>query len=120
MKDEKFKVILNTRKLLFLIDKSLNNVPNREKALIDRIKNVSYDLLECIYLANNLDAKYHKNNRLFYEHKSLAKLNILDFLVEELYAKKYISEKQNKNIVSYLVTINKLIKGWINFEENDN
>lgn len=120
MNNEDFKVIFNTRKMIFLIDKYLVNVPNREKALTDRIKNTSYDILEYIYLANNLDKIKFKDKRIYYEYKAVSKINVLDFLIEEIYHKRYISEKNFKEIINYILGVNKLMRGWIKFEESNN
>ena len=52
MKEEKFKVINLIRELVIYIDNYLENFPRKDIELKNRIKNLSYDMLELAYKAN--------------------------------------------------------------------
>lgn len=120
MKDSSFKVVVSAYKLINLIDVSTVNVPNREKMYLDRLEATMYDLVSNIFTANNLDTNIFKKERLYLESTSLANLNILGFLINRAYKKGYITEKNVRAIAHQIESMEKLIKGWINFEENDN
>lgn len=52
MQKEKFKVINFIRELIINIDKNLDNFPKKDIEIKNRIRNISYDLLENVYIAN--------------------------------------------------------------------
>ena len=52
MKEEKFKIIQYIRELIIHIDNNLDNFPKKDIELKNRIRNISYDLLEIAYEAN--------------------------------------------------------------------
>ena len=54
MKEERFKVINFIRKLILFIDKELNNFPKKDIEIKNRVRNISYDILELAYEANNI------------------------------------------------------------------
>ncbi len=76
MKEEKFKVINYIRNLLVVIDNELDNFPKKDIEIKNRIRNNSYDLLEIVYYANNIQDRLQKKNML---DQAIAKIKILDF-----------------------------------------
>ena len=52
MKEERFKIIQYIRELIINIDNNLDNFPKKDIELKNRIRNISYDLLEIAYEAN--------------------------------------------------------------------
>lgn len=62
MKEEKFKVINFIRELVIYIDKYLENFPRKDIELKNRIKNLSYDMLELAYQANISNENENKIN----------------------------------------------------------
>ena len=80
MKEEKFKVINFIRELIIYIDKNLENFPRKEIEIKNRIRNISYELLELAYMANI--TQYDKNK---YIEEIIAKIKVLDFLLNLFY-----------------------------------
>lgn len=74
MKEEKFKVINFIRELVIYIDKYLDNFPKKDIEIKNRIRNISYDLLELAYKAN-----ITKENKIEYINDIIAKIKVLDF-----------------------------------------
>ena len=91
MKEEKFQVINFIRKLILEIDKELNNFPKKDIELKNRIRNISYDLLELSYEANTSNNIQTKEVLL---EKIIAKIKILDFLLNLCYDKMIINNKK--------------------------
>ncbi len=111
MKNEKFKVIQFIRELILMIDKYMENFPKKEIELRNRIRYNSYDVLEITYEANcAIDIEYKK--RLL--EKAIAKIKIIDFLLNLSYDKKIINEKQYTKFGDKMDNIIKYITGWIN------
>ena len=91
MKEEKFKIIQYIRELIINIDNNLDNFPKKDIELKNRIRSTSYDLLEIAYEANTIQEKEEKIKLLY---KLVAKLKIIDFLINICYDKQIINDKR--------------------------
>ena len=111
MKVEKFKVIQFVRELLIIIDKNMDNFPKKDIELKNRIRKNSYDFLEIIYEANNSQNIELKKELL---NKCLAKIKVIDFLLNLSYDKEIISEKKYYKFGNKIDDISKYIIGWTN------
>lgn len=110
MKEEKFKVINFIRQLILVVDKELENFPKKELEIKNRIRTSTYDLLEISYEANTSKDNQYKENLL---NKILAKVKIIDFLINLSYDKKLITNKKYLKIVARLDDIAKYTNGWL-------
>ncbi len=115
MKEEKFKVINYIRNLLVVIDNELDNFPKKDIEIKNRIRNNSYDLLEIVYYANNIQDKLQKKNML---DQAIAKIKILDFLINLCYDKKIINTKKYIKFGNKMDEIIKYLIGWKNSLNN--
>ena len=91
MKEEKFQVINFIRKLILEVDKELSNFPKKDIELKNRIRKNSYDILELAYEANTTSDIENKKALL---EKIIAKVKILDFLLNLCYDKMIINNKK--------------------------
>lgn len=110
MKDEKFKVIEFIRNIIIDIDKELKNFPKADIELKNRIRTNCYDMLELAYEANtcpNLALKKELVNKV------LAKVKIVDFLINLSSDKALISNKKYIKLGLRLDDIAKYTAGWI-------
>lgn len=107
MKEEKFKVINFIRELIIYIDKNLENFPRKEIEIKNRIRNISYELLELAYMANI--TKYDKNK---YIEEIIAKVKVLDFLLNLCYDKQIINSKRYVKFGEKMDDILKYSIGW--------
>ncbi len=110
MKTEKFKVIQHIRELILLIDKEMENFPKKEIELKNRIRMNSYDILELVYEANNSDDIILKKALL---QKVIAKIKVIDFLLNLSYDKKIITEKKFIRFGDKIDEIAKCTTGWL-------
>ena len=111
MKKENFKVIDFIRNLLLYLDKALENFPKKDIEIKNRIRNTSFDLLELAYQANTItDMKYKKE---CIEH-IIAKIKVLDFLLNLCYDKQIINFKRYVKFAEKLDDIIKYSIGWKN------
>ena len=110
MKEEKFQVINFIRNLIIAIDKELSNFPKKDIELKNRIRTNSYDLLELCYEANTTSNLENKKKLL---EKVIAKIKILDFLLNLCYDKMIINNKKYIKLGNRIEDIIKYTNGWI-------
>lgn len=110
MKEEKFKVINFIRKLIVNLDNLLDNFPKKDVELKNRIRQNSYDLLELVYEANTSSDVENKKHLL---EKSIAKIKVIDFLVNICYDKQIINSKKYIKFGNSIEDIIKYLTGWI-------
>ena len=110
MKEEKFKVIQYIRELIINIDKNLDNLPKKDIELKNRIRTNSYDLLELVYEANSTREKERKLEIL---DKTIAKLKVIDFLINMCFDKQIINNKRYLKFGERIDDISKFTIGWI-------
>lgn len=110
MKEEKFKIIQYIRELILNIDNNLDNFPKKDIELKNRIRSTSYDLLEIAYEANTIKEKEEKIKLLY---KLVAKLKVIDFLINICYDKQIINDKRYLKFGERIDDISKFTTGWI-------
>ena len=108
-----FKILQKYKIFLMNLDNSLDNIPRKDMYFKDRIKNVSLDVLKDILLCS-----YDTSSVISYRTSIKANIALLDFMLERLLLKKYISEKNLYKLVTDLVEINKMVTGWLNNHES--
>lgn len=113
MKDN-FKLISDIKKTIVYLDKVVINFPNNERVLKDKIMSSIYDVLELIYMANEID----NTSRIMYQKKIVSKMKMIDFYVKVSFDKKYISYKKYTKVCSHLLDNLRLIYGWIRYEKS--
>ncbi len=103
-----FKLLSKYKKFLLDIDGLLENVPRKDLFYKDKIKETGLELLD-----NILKASYDEDKSKYFV---LAKSNmaLLDFEIERLHDKGYISEKAMNSVGLKLVEINRMLTAWIN------
>lgn len=110
MVTEKFKIIQQIRELLIMIDKNMVNFPKKDIELKNRIRMSSYDLLELSYEANSIEDIEEKKKIL---RKMIAKIKIIDFLLNLSYDKQIINEKRYYKFGEKMDDIIKYTTGWM-------
>ena len=108
-----FKILQKYKIFLMNLDNSLENIPRKDIYFKDRIKNVSLDVLKDILLCS-----YDTSSVWTYRTSIKANIALLDFMLERLLLKKYISEKNLYKLATDLVEINKMVTGWLNNHES--
>ena len=110
MKEERFKSIQFVRELIIYLDNMLEGFPKKDLEIKRKIKEESYEMLENVYLANiTTDLKNRQENL----EKVIAKVKVIDFLVNLSYDKKIINQKRFLKVGQRLDDISKYVTGWI-------
>lgn len=110
MKEEKFKVIQFIREFILRIEKELDNFPRKDIEIKNRIRDNSYSLLELAYEANLTKNPEHK---ILLLEKSIAKIKLIDFLINLSYERKIISNGKYVKLGMKLDDIIKYTSGWL-------
>lgn len=110
MKVEKFKILQFIRDLLLMIDAQMDNFPKKDIELKNRIRMNSYDLLELSYEANVTENVNYKKELL---QKMIAKIKVIDFLLNLSYDKQIINSKKYCNFGNKIDDIVKYTTGWL-------
>lgn len=110
MKEEKFKIIQFTREFIVRIESELDNFPKKDLEIKKKIKEESYNLLEEIYEANVTENKERK--RILLEN-GIAKIKVIDFLINLSYDRKLITQKKYVKLSEKLDDIVKYISGLL-------
>ena len=110
MKVEKFKILQFIRELILMIDKQMDNFAKKDIELKNRIRMNSYDLLEIAYEANIVEDVEYKKRLL---QRMIAKIKIVDFLLNLTYEKQIINSKKYINFGNKIDDIVKYTMGWI-------
>lgn len=111
MKNEKFKIIQFIRELVIMIDKQMDNFPKKDIEIKNRIRSNSYDILEIVYEAN-VEQDLSRKKALL--NKVVAKIKIVDFLLNMSYDKEIITAKKYYKFGEKMDDITKYVIGWIN------
>ena len=112
MKDN-LVIISNMKKTILHLDKIIINFPGNERVLKDKISNSMYEVLECMYMANEVN----NYNRILYQKKIISKIKMIDFYLKISLDKKYISYKKYQKVCGHLLDNLKLLYGWIRYEK---
>ena len=110
MVNEKFKIIQFIRELLIMIDKNMVNFRKKDIELKNRIRMNSYDILELAYEANSIEEIEEKKRLL---RKMIAKIKIIDFLLNLSYDKQIITEKKYYKFGEKMDDIVKYTTRWM-------
>ena len=110
MKEEKFKVIQYTKEFIIEIEKQLENFPRKDIEIKSKIRNNSFELLEILYEANTTIGENRPKKELL--EKAIAKLKIIDFLINLSYDKNLINNRKYVRLGEKLDNIIKYIVGW--------
>lgn len=116
MKTEKFKVIDFIRMFIKSVSINLDNFPKKEYELKDRIKKNSYDILEIAYEANATENVELKKDLI---NKMLAKLKVIDFLLDYSVDMDLLNSKKYIKLADRLCDIEKYARGWMSKINND-
>lgn len=110
MTEEKFRVIQLVREFILIVDKELDNFPRKDIEIKTRLRNTCFDLLEMLYEANMIENIEKKKELL---EISIAKVKIIDFLINLSFDRELISNKKYLRLGIKLEEMIRYIAGWL-------
>ena len=107
---KEFLILTKYKEFMNLFDDVIENVPKKDIYYKNKLKEISINLLYYINKTNN-EEDYNKINSYKVEIKSL--IELIDYILERLYIKKYISKNSINKLGYKLIEINKMSSKWM-------
>ena len=107
---KEFLILTKYKEFMNLFDDVIENVPKKDIYYKNKLKEISINILYYINKTNN-EEDYNKINSYKVEIKSL--IELIDYILERLYIKKYISKNSINKLGYKLIEINKMSSKWM-------
>ena len=107
---KEFLILTKYKEFINLLDDVIENIPKKDIYYKNKLKEISINILYYINKTNNEEA-YNKIDTYKVEIKSL--IELIDYILERLYIKKYISKNNITKLGYKLIEINKMSSKWM-------
>ena len=107
---KEFLILTKYKEFITMLDDVMENIPKKDIYYKNKLKEISINLLYYINKTNN-EEDYNKINSYKVEIKSL--IELIDYILERLYIKKYISKNSINKLGYKLIEINKMSSKWM-------
>lgn len=107
---KEFLILTKYKEFINILDDVIENIPKKDIYYKNKLKEISINLLYYINKTNN-EEDYNKINSYKVEIKSL--IELIDYILERLYIKKYISKNSINKLGYKLIEINKMSSKWM-------
>lgn len=114
-KQDELSVIVNTKDLCNYIFIITDKSPKKFRfSLVSRLQNLSLNVLENIFKANELylSNSDEANQRFEYQRNGLTQLKLLGYIAQFSKEQNYITKKQYEQIAMKISDCQKLLGGW--------
>lgn len=98
------------KKTICFIEKNIDNFPNKEIVIKNRILNSLYDILENIYRANIIDDINIKK-------EIIVQIEMINFYLKQSLDKELLTKKKFLTYSKHIRELHKMIYGWIKYEK---
>ena len=107
---KEFLILTKYKEFINILDDVIENIPKKDIYYKNKLKEISINLLYYINKTDN-EEDYNKINNYKVEIKSL--IELIDYILERLYIKKYISKNSINKLGYKLIEINKMSSKWM-------
>ena len=107
---KEFLILTKYKEFIIMLDDVIENIPKKDIYYKNKLKEISINILYYINKTNN-EEDYNKVINYKVEIKSL--IELIDYILERLYIKKYISKNSINKLGYKLIEINKMSSKWI-------
>ena len=107
---KEFLILTKYKEFINILDDVIENIPKKDIYYKNKLKEISINLLYYINKTNN-EEDYNKINSYKVEIKSL--IELIDYILERLYIKKYVSKNSINKLGYKLIEINKMSSKWM-------
>lgn len=107
---KEFLILTKYKEFITMLDDVMENIPKKDIYYKNKLKEISINILYYINKTNN-EEDYNKINSYKVEIKSL--IELIDYILERLYIKKYISKNSINKLGYKLIEINKMSSKWM-------
>ena len=107
---KEFLILTKYKEFITMLDDVMENIPKKDIYYKNKLKEISINILYYINKTNN-EEDYNKIDTYKVEIKSL--IELIDYILERLYIKKYISKNSINKLGYKLIEINKMSSKWM-------
>ena len=107
---KEFLILTKYKEFITMLDDVMENIPKKDIYYKNKLKEISINILYYINKKNN-EEDYNKIDTYKVEIKSL--IELIDYILERLYIKKYISKNSINKLGYKLIEINKMSSKWM-------
>ena len=107
---KEFLILTKYKEFINILDDVIENIPKKDIYYKNKLKEISINILYYINKTNN-EEDYNKIDTYKVEIKSL--IELIDYILERLYIKKYISKNSINKLGYKLIEINKMSSKWM-------
>lgn len=107
---KEFLILTKYKDFINILDKIIENIPKKDYFYKDKLKDLSIKLLYFINKVNNED---NYKNISIYKVEINSFINIIDYILERIFIKHYISESNLKKVTYKLSEINRMCNKWM-------
>lgn len=105
-----FLIINKYKEFINILDNLIENIPTKDYFYKDKLKNLSIKLLYFINKVNNED---NYKNISIYKVEINSFISVIDYILERIFIKHYISESNLKKVTYKLSEINRMCNKWM-------
>ena len=105
-----FLILNKYKEFINILDNLIENIPKKDYFYKDKLKDLSIKLLYFINKVNNED---NYKNISIYKVEINSFINIIDYILERIFIKHYISESNLKKDTYKLSEINRMCNKWM-------
>ena len=105
-----FLIINKYKEFINILDNLIENIPKKDYFYKDKLKDLSIKLL---YFINKVNNENNYKNIFIYKVEINSFISVIDYILERIFIKHYISESNLKKVTYKLSEINKMCNKWM-------
>lgn len=105
-----FLILNKYKEFINILDNLIENIPKKDYFYKDKLKDLSIKLL---YFINKVNNENNYKNVSIYKVEINSFINIIDYILERIFIKHYISESNLKKVTYKLSEINRMCNKWM-------
>ena len=107
---KEFLILTKYKEFINILDDVIENIPKKDIYYKNKLKEISINLL---YYINKTNNEEDCNKVINYKVEIKSLIELIDYILERLYIKKYIAKNSINKLGYKLIEINKMSSKWI-------
>ena len=107
---KEFLILTKYKEFITMLDDVIENIPKKDIYYKNKLKEISINLL---YYINKTNNEEDCNKVINYKVEIKSLIELIDYILERLYIKKYIAKNSINKLGYKLIEINKMSSKWI-------
>lgn len=107
---KEFLILTKYKEFITMLDDVIENIPKKDIYYKNKLKEISINIL---YYINKTNNEEDCNKVINYKVEIKSLIELIDYILERLYIKKYISKNSINKLGYKLIEINKMSSKWM-------